>query len=137
MTFTVFMQGCKHYWQDGLYIVTHQTAEIFIIPQVQRPFRNLPIKTCGNSTYLKMWACDRFSELMEQRHLNFEELGRFHDFENILDFIDKHDFFGTVDLWPIFKKSTNNLRSALCRKKGANLLGETGIFLEKLDDAIC
>ena len=57
--------------------------------------------SCLCSGYLKMWTCDRFSELMEQRDLNLEKLRRLHDFENIFNFIDKHDFLGTIDLWPI------------------------------------
>jgi hypothetical protein len=39
------MQGSKHYWQYRLYIVAHQTAKILIIPQIQRPFRNLNLVT--------------------------------------------------------------------------------------------
>ena len=67
---------------------------------------------------------------MEQWDLNL-------DFENIFNFVDKHDFLWTIDLWPILQESTNNLQSAILRQWIVNLLGETGIFFEKLDDAIC
>jgi len=34
MTFTVFVEWGKHYWQYRLYIIAHQTAEILVIPQI-------------------------------------------------------------------------------------------------------
>lgn len=49
---------------------------------------------------------------MKERDLYFKELGSFHDFENIFNLVDEHDFFWTVDFWPVFKESSNNLHLA-------------------------
>lgn len=59
--------------------------------------------------YLEVRARDGFCELLEQRLLNLGELGGIHDFEDILDFVEEHDFFGAVDLGPISEKAEHNL----------------------------
>ena len=51
--------------------------------------------------YLKMRAGNRLCQLIEQRFLHLGELGRIHDFENVLYFVQKHDLFGAVDLGPV------------------------------------
>lgn len=51
--------------------------------------------------YLEMWASNRFRKLIEQRLLDFCELRRVHNLENILYLIQEHDFFCAIDLRPI------------------------------------
>jgi hypothetical protein len=46
---------------------------------------------------------------MEERLTNFGELRGVHHFEDILNFVEEHDFLGTVHLWPISKETKHNL----------------------------
>jgi hypothetical protein len=98
MTLTMLMQRPKHNRQYRLYIIAHQTAKIFIIPQIEGSFSDLKVRTG-----------DALGELVEERDLDLVEFGRLHDFKDVFDFIDEHDFLGTVDFGPIFQESTDDL----------------------------
>jgi hypothetical protein len=71
--------------------------------------------------------------------LYFIEFGCFHDFENIFNLVDEHDFFWTVDFWPVLEESADNLLVNVCYVgwREGYLLGESWIFFEKLNYAIC
>ena len=53
--------------------------------------------------YLEMWAGDRFSQLVEKWLLDLGKFVRIHNFEDIFDFVEEHDFLGAVDFRPIAK----------------------------------
>lgn len=55
----------------------------------------------GQRTYLEMWACNRLGQLLEQGLLDFSKLGRIHDLENILHFVEVHHLFCAVNLGPV------------------------------------
>jgi hypothetical protein len=71
--------------------------------------------------------------------LYFIEFGCFHDFENIFNLVDEHDFFWTVDFWPVLEESADNLLVNVCYVgwREGYLLCESWIFFEKLNYAIC
>jgi hypothetical protein len=98
MTLRVLIERCEHNRQDNLHIVANQVAKVFVVPEVQCALGDL-----------KMWAGHGFGQLMEERFLNLGKLGRVHDLENILDFVEKHDFLGAIDLGPVSQKAKNNL----------------------------
>jgi len=74
--------------------------------------------TIHDQTYLEMRACNRFGELIKQRLLDLCKFGRVHDFENVLYFVEEHDFLGAVHLWPIAQKAQNDLQSLAHVKRG-------------------
>ena len=95
-----------------MYIIAHQTAEILIIPQVKCPFGNLEMRTCHT-----------FRQLVKERDLDFVEFGSFHDFENIFDFVDEHDFLWAVDLRPVFQEAADYLQNSPLVPYGTNTKG--------------
>jgi hypothetical protein len=86
----VLVKRGKHNWQNDLDVVANEIAEVFVVPEVQRSLGDL-----------EMRAGNRFGELMEQWLLDLGKLCRVHDLENILDFVEKHDFLGAIDLGPV------------------------------------
>ena len=56
-------------------------------------------------SYLKMRTRNRLGKLIEQGFLNFGEFIGIHDLKNVFHFIEKHDLFGAVSLWPIAKQT--------------------------------
>ena len=64
VAFTVFMEGTKHNWQNSLYIIAHQTAKVFVIPEIQSPFRDLEFSLDlwtgkpGNADLTHIWRVD-------------------------------------------------------------------------------
>ena len=58
---------------------------------------------------LKVWACNRFSKLVEQWLLNLGKLARIHHFKDVFNFIEEHDFFGAIDLGPIPEQTKHDL----------------------------
>ena len=43
MTFRVLIKWCKHDWQDGLDVVTHEITEVLVVPEVKSSFGNLKV----------------------------------------------------------------------------------------------
>ena len=115
MALRVLVKRSEHDWQDDLNIVADEVAKVFIVPEVQGTFCDLEVRTCY-----------RFCELVEERLLDFGELCRIHHFEDILDFIKKHDFFGAIDLGPVSKEAKDDLemlvKFSYLRKKYQPLL---------------
>jgi hypothetical protein len=54
-------------------------------------------------THLKMRTGNGFGQLVEEGFLDFGKLGWVHDFEDILNFIQEHDFLSRVDFRPVSK----------------------------------
>jgi hypothetical protein len=131
MTLTMLMQRPKHNRQYRLYIIAHQTAKVLIIPQVERTLSDLKVRTC-----------DAFGELVEERDLDLVKFGRLHDFKDVFNFIDKHDFLGTVDFGPVFQESADDLSRQprnTHRNKGGGcwyLLGKSRILFQELNNTI-
>lgn len=48
-----------------------------------------------------MGASNGFGKLVEERFLDFRELSWVHDFEDIFDLVQKHDFLRAVDFRPV------------------------------------
>jgi hypothetical protein len=69
-------------------------------------------------------ASHRLGELAEKWLLDLGKFGRIHDLENILHFVEEHDLFGAVDLWPVAQKAENHL------------FGQGGILLKELNNAV-
>lgn len=44
---------------------------------------------------------NRFRQLVEEWFLNLCEFCRVHDFEDVFDLVQEHDFLGTIDFWPV------------------------------------
>ena len=59
--------------------------------------------------YLEMWTSYRFSELVKYRFLNLCKFRGVHDFEDIFNFVEEHDFLRTIDFWPVSEESKDNL----------------------------
>jgi hypothetical protein len=120
VTLGVFVEGSKHDWQDDFYVVANQVTKVFIVPEVQGSFCHLMIISKGRANkswlnYLEMRTGDGFGELMEKRILNFGKFPRVHDLEYILHFIEKHDFFGAIYLWPVSQQTKDDLQILLDR----------------------
>lgn len=60
-------------------------------------------------TYLEMWTGYRFCELVKYRFLNLCEFRRIHDFEDVFNFVQEHDFLCTIDFWPISEEPKDHL----------------------------
>ena len=67
---------------------------------------------------------DAFGELLEEWHHDLLELDGLDDVEYLLEFVEEHDLLGTVRLGPELEQAADDL------------LGETGILFEELDDAV-
>jgi len=57
-----------------------------------------------------MRAGNGLGQLMEQRLLHLYKLRRIHDLKDILDFIEVHDFLGTVHFRPVAQQPKDNLQ---------------------------
>jgi len=57
-----------------------------------------------------MRAGHTLSQLVEKRLLDLGEFRRIHDLEDVLNFVEEHDFLGAIGLRPIPQQSKNNLK---------------------------
>lgn len=110
----VLVEWGEHDRQDNVDIVADEIAEILVVPEVECSFSHLwnlsedHLRAHGFS-YLEVRACDRLSELIEEWLLYFSELGRIHYFKDVLDLVEEHHLFGTVDLGPVAQQTKHNL----------------------------
>jgi hypothetical protein len=88
-------------------------TDIFVVPVVERALGDLEVL-----------AVDAPRELLEEGDLDLLELGRLDDVEDLLDLVQVHDLLGRVDLWPVAEEAEQDL------------LGESRVLLEELDDAV-
>lgn len=96
----ILIQGRKHDGKNNFHVIADEIAEVFVVPEVQCALRDLEV-----------WTSNRLGELMEKGFLNLGELGWVHDLEDVLNFIEEHDFLRAVDFWPVAKEAQNNLNS--------------------------
>lgn len=62
--------------------------------------------------------------LLKERLLDFDELGRFRHVEDLFDLAEEHDFLLGACLGPVLEKTTYDF------------FRQRGILLEELDDAV-
>lgn len=98
VTLRVFVQRRKHDWKDNVHIIADQVAKVLIVPEIESSLCDL-----------KVGACHRFRQLMEQRLLDLGELRWVHDLENVFHLIEEHDLFGAVDLGPVPEETKHDL----------------------------
>jgi len=60
-------------------------------------------------SHLEMRTRDTLGQLFEQRNHDFMKLCRLDHVQNLLQFVQKHDFFWAVDFWPEFQQAHHNL----------------------------
>jgi hypothetical protein len=94
VTFGVLIQGREHDREDGLHVVADQIAKVFVVPEIQCSLGDLEMRTRN-----------RFGELIEEWLLDLGKLLWVHDFENIFDFIQEHDFLGAVGFGPVSQQT--------------------------------
>jgi hypothetical protein len=94
----ILVERRKHDWQNDFHVIADEIAEIFIVPKVKRTLCDLEVR-----------ASDGLGELMEKRFLDLCEFSRVHDFENVLNLVQEHDFLGAVDLGPVPEKAKDDL----------------------------
>lgn len=61
---------------------------------------------------MEMRTGHALSQLVEKRLLNLYEFSRIHNLEDILDFVQEHDFLGAVGLRPVPQQPKDNLKRA-------------------------
>lgn len=92
-----------------------------------------------------MRARHRLRQLVEEGFLNLGKFCGIHHLEDVLHLIQEHDFFCTVDLWPITKKPKNNLhfvhmlvifRYFPGSRSKYYLFGQSRVLLQELDNAV-
>lgn len=71
-----------------------------------------------------MLTVDTPRQLLEQRFHDFLKLLRFHDVQNLFDFIEEHDLLGRVDLGPIPQETHHDL------------FRQRGVLFQELDDTV-
>ena len=74
--------------------------------------------------YLEMRAGNAARNLFEECLLNFYELSRFRNVEDLFNLSEKHDFLLWTSLGPVLEQTANHF------------LGQSGILLEELDYAV-
>jgi hypothetical protein len=94
----VFVERRKHDRQDHFHIVADKVAEILVVPEVQRTFRDLEVGT-GN----------RLCELVEEGLLYLRKLGGVHNLKDVLYFVQEHNLLRAVDFRPITQKTKHDL----------------------------
>lgn len=83
------------------------------------------VRRLRKSNHLEVWASHRLGELAEQGLLDLCKFGRVHDFENVFNLVQEHDFLGAVDLGPVAQETKHDF------------LGQGGIFLQELNNTVC
>ncbi len=117
MTFGILVERREHYRQYGLDIVAYQIAEVLVIPEVKSPLCDLTLQSVMlpwfkvRTAHLKMRTGNRFCQLIEQRLLHFGKFCWIHHFKYVLNFIQEHHFFSTVDLRPVPEETQYDLKS--------------------------
>jgi hypothetical protein len=149
MAFRVFVEGREHDRQYSLYIVAYQITEIFVVPEVECSLGHLTLKSAhvhrvvSPNAHLKMRAGHGFCQLVEERLLHFGKFCWVHHFKYIFNFVQKHDLFCAVDLWPVPQKPQNYLENVVSRDFDWESVGQTYLFgqcrvlLQKLHNAVC
>lgn len=61
-------------------------------------------------SYLEVWAGHTFSELSEERLLDFDELRRLNDVQDLLQLVQEHHLLRTVSLWPELQETHYHLK---------------------------
>lgn len=59
-----------------------------------------------------MRAGDTLGELSEERLLDFDELGRLDDVQNLLQLVQEHHLLRTVSLWPELQQTHDHLEGS-------------------------
>ncbi len=101
VTLGVLVERGKHDGQDDFDIIADQVAEVLVVPEVERPFGDLEVRTRHG-----------FGELVEKRLLDLRKLGRVHNLKDVFDLVEKHDLLGAVDLGPIPQETEDDLCGA-------------------------
>lgn len=109
----ILIQCWEYNGQDDRQVVSHQVDNVLIVPIIQ-----------GTLSNLEVLRIDTSGQLGEQRNLNLDELGGVNDVEDLLHFVEEHDFLGRIDLGPEFQKTCQYF---FC---------EAGVFLQELDNAV-
>lgn len=130
MSLRVLVQRGEHDRKNDFDVIANEIAEVLIVPKVQCPLCNL-----------EMRACDRFGKLRKQRFLDFGELCRVHDFEDVLNFVKKHDLLSTVDFRPVAQKAHDDLYylsifGQVNSHQTMYLFGKSSILLQELNDTV-
>lgn len=121
MTLGVLVKGREHDREDNLHVVADEIAEILVVPEVKGPLGNLEVR-----------AGHRLGELVEQGLLDLGKFCRVHHLEDVLDFVQEHDFLGTVDLGPVAKQAQDDLRklaTGMIEREGKNAPLRSGMHL--------
>jgi len=71
-----------------------------------------------------MLAVDAPCQLLEQRLHDLLKFGRLHDVQNLLDFVEEHDFLGRVDLGPVPQQSHHDV------------FRQRSVLFQELDDTV-
>lgn len=61
-------------------------------------------------SYLEVWAGHTFSKLSEERLLDFDELRRLNDVQDLLQLVQEHHLLWTVSLWPELQETHDHLK---------------------------
>lgn len=72
--------------------------------------------------------------------MDLGKLCRVHDFEDVFNFVQEHDFLRAVDFGPVPEKPQDDLETSVtCTNKNSNityLFCQSSVLFQKLDDAI-
>lgn len=113
MLLGIGVQGLEHDGHNDLDILMHQIQNVLVIPKVESPLCDLKVST-GNTP----------SDFLKDGNHHFGEFRIIRYIQHFFNFVDKHDFFCTVDLGPISKQGIGDGD------------GECLIFFQKLHNAV-
>lgn len=113
MSLGVFIQRRKHDGKDGTAVVTDQGHDVLVVPEIKCSLSDLKVRRRHTET-----------DSTKQGQHDLGKLRGFNHIQDFLEFIQEHDFLGTVNLWPVSQETRDHL------------LSKTWILLKKLDNTV-